>query len=113
MNLSEFALPRSHPPLSQVTPVVFIVDDDVSVRESLESLIRGLLNKQAAALLGISEITLQIHCTNGMRKMQAHSLAELVRMADALEIPLANVQRRTRPSVGFGLVTSKETITCW
>jgi FixJ family two-component response regulator len=232
MNCREFALSPSHPPLSQVTPVVFIVDDDVSVRESLELLIRcagwqpitftsareflcypqvgapsclildvglpdingldlqqqiaqryhtpiifltgngdvptsvraikagafdfltkpfhpqelrdlvqaalaqdcerrnrqtvldslqrrfesltprerevlplvvsGLLNKQAAAHLGISEITLQIHRTNVMRKMKAQSLAELVRMADALEIPLANVRRLPRPSVGFG-----------
>jgi FixJ family two-component response regulator len=46
----------------------------------------GLLNKQAAAELGISEVTLQIHRGKIMRKMQAGSLAELVRIADRLKI---------------------------
>jgi DNA-binding CsgD family transcriptional regulator len=67
-------------------------------REVLPLVVSGLLNKQAAAHLGISEITLQIHRTNVMRKMQAGSLAELVRIADALEIPVSSV-RRLRPSV--------------
>lgn len=74
-------------------------------REVLPLVVGGLLNKQAAAHLGISEITLQIHRTNVMRKMKAQSLAELVRMADALEIPLANIRRQPRPSIGFGLAT--------
>jgi FixJ family two-component response regulator len=49
-------------------------------------LVAGYLNKQAAAELGISEVTLQIHRGQIMRKMQAGSLAELVRMASKLEI---------------------------
>ena len=57
-------------------------------REVLPLVVSGLLNKQAAAELGISEVTLQIHRGSIMRKMQAGSLAELVRMASALEIPL-------------------------
>jgi FixJ family two-component response regulator len=57
-------------------------------REVLPLVVSGLLNKQAAARLGISEITLQIHRTNVMRKMAADSLAALVRMAGALEIPV-------------------------
>jgi FixJ family two-component response regulator len=40
MNCTEFVVPRSHLPDPQVTPVVYIVDDDISVRESLELLIR-------------------------------------------------------------------------
>lgn len=44
----------------------------------------GLMNKQVAAELGLSEITVKIHRGNMMRKMQAKSLADLVRMADAL-----------------------------
>ena len=48
----------------------------------------GLLNKQAAAELGISEITLQIHRGSIMKKMGAGSLADLVRMAGTLEIPV-------------------------
>jgi FixJ family two-component response regulator len=44
----------------------------------------GLMNKQVAAKLGVSEITAKVHRGNVMRKMGVHSLAELVRMADAL-----------------------------
>jgi FixJ family two-component response regulator len=56
--------------------------------EVLPLVVGGLLNKQAAAELGISEITLQIHRRNVMRKMRAASLAELVRFADKLEVPV-------------------------
>jgi FixJ family two-component response regulator len=56
-------------------------------REVLPLVVGGLLNKQAAALLGISEVTLQIHRGQVMRKMQAESFAELVRMAVKLRIP--------------------------
>jgi len=48
---------------------------------------RGLLNKQAASVLGISEVTLQIHRSQVMRKMRADSMADLVRMASKLRIP--------------------------
>ena len=44
-------------------------------REVLPLVVSGLLNKQAAAELGISEITLQIHRGNIMKKMEAGSLA--------------------------------------
>jgi FixJ family two-component response regulator len=56
-------------------------------REVLPLIVGGLLNKQAASELGISEVTLQIHRSQVMRKMQAESLAELVRMAVKLRIP--------------------------
>jgi FixJ family two-component response regulator len=46
----------------------------------------GLMNKQIAGKLDISEITVKVHRVNGMRKIGAKSLAELVRMADALGI---------------------------
>jgi FixJ family two-component response regulator len=46
----------------------------------------GLMNKQIAAEIGVSEITVKVHRGNVMRKMGAKSLAELVRMADALGI---------------------------
>lgn len=55
-------------------------------RDVLPLVVRGLLNKQAAAELGISEVTLQIHRGNVMRKMSADSLAELVRMSIKLGI---------------------------
>jgi len=56
-------------------------------REVMSLVVTGLLNKQAAALLGISEVTLQIHRGKVMKKMKAASLANLVRMADALGLP--------------------------
>jgi FixJ family two-component response regulator len=56
-------------------------------REVLPLVIGGLLNKQAAALLHISEVTLQIHRSQIMQKMAANSLADLVRMAVELRIP--------------------------
>jgi len=55
-------------------------------REVLPLVVRGMLNKQAAAELGISEVTLQIHRGQVMRKMNAESLAELVRMGIKLGI---------------------------
>jgi FixJ family two-component response regulator len=55
-------------------------------REVLPLVVAGLLNKQAAAELGISGITFQIHRGHVMQKMAASSLADLVRMAGKLEI---------------------------
>ena len=46
----------------------------------------GLMNKQIAGELGVSEVTVKVHRGNVMRKMGARSLADLVRMADALGI---------------------------
>lgn len=57
-------------------------------REVLPLVASGLLNKQAAAYLGISEVTLQIHRSKVMQKMAADSLADLVRMAGRLDIPM-------------------------
>lgn len=55
-------------------------------REVLPLVVSGLLNKQAAAELGISEVTLEIHRRRVMQKMEAGSLADLVRMASHLDI---------------------------
>jgi FixJ family two-component response regulator len=56
-------------------------------REVITLVTTGLMNKQIAAELGVSEVTVKIHRGHVMRKMGARSLAELVRMAELLEIP--------------------------
>jgi FixJ family two-component response regulator len=62
-------------------------------RDVLPLVVSGLLNKQAAAELGISEVTLQIHRRNVMQKMAAASLADLVRIAEKLQIPVTHSRR--------------------
>lgn len=59
-------------------------------RDVLPLVASGLLNKQAAAELGISEVTLQIHRSKIMLKMGAASLPDLVRIAGKLEIPITH-----------------------
>jgi len=58
-------------------------------REVMGLVVSGLLNKQVAAELGINEGTVKVHRGQVMQKMQAASLADLVRMSEKLGIPRA------------------------
>ena len=58
--------------------------------EVLRLVVRGLLNKQVAAELGISEKTVKVHRARVMQKMRADSMADLVRMAGRLHPPGAH-----------------------
>ena len=59
-------------------------------QEVLPWVIAGKLNKQIAAELGTSEATVKVHRSQLMRKMHAESVADLVRMADKMKIPIPN-----------------------
>jgi FixJ family two-component response regulator len=64
--------------------------DSLSVRERdvMAWVVTGRLNKQIAAEIGTSEITVKVHRSNVMRKMHAESVPDLVRMAARLGVPL-------------------------
>ena len=55
-------------------------------REVMDLVVTGLINKEVGARLGLSEVTVKIHRGRVMQKMDAASLAELVRMADKLSL---------------------------
>jgi FixJ family two-component response regulator len=76
-------LAELHKRLSSLTP---------REREVLPLVVSGLLNKQVAAELEISETTVQIHRGKIMQKMRVDSFAELVRIAGALEVPVTHAR---------------------
>jgi DNA-binding NarL/FixJ family response regulator len=67
-------------------------------REVMALVVSGLLNKQVGGELGISEITVKAHRGRVMRKMQAESLADLVKMAAGLQ--LTTGQKRAERTAG-------------
>jgi FixJ family two-component response regulator len=71
-------------------------------REVLPFVVAGFANKQTAADLGISEITIGVHRGQIMHKMGARSLAELVRMSDNLGIARAPGRSKRPPSKAGG-----------
>jgi FixJ family two-component response regulator len=86
------AIERSRAALAHEAELRFVRDCYASLtpreRETMALVVSGLLNKQIAAELGISEITVKAHRGQVMRKMRVQSLADLVRVATALAVPL-------------------------
>jgi FixJ family two-component response regulator len=86
------AIERSRAGLAHETELRGLRDCHASLtpreRETMALVASGLLNKQIAAQFGISEITVKAHRGQVMRKMRVDSLADLVRVAAALDVPL-------------------------
>ena len=87
----ERALERSRRALAQAAELKVLRQRYASLtareREVMTWVVTGLLNKQVGAELGKSEITIKTHRGKVMQKMQADSLADLVRMAERLDLP--------------------------
>lgn len=67
-------------------------------REVMSLVVAGLMNKQVAARMELSEITVKIYRGHVMRKMAAQSLADLVRMAEQLGVRDHSIRRFTSPA---------------
>jgi len=84
------AIERSHTALDQEAETRALQDRYALLsrreREVMGSVVSGLMNKQVGGKLGISEITVKAHRGKVMRKMEAHSLADLVTMAARLRL---------------------------
>jgi FixJ family two-component response regulator len=70
-------------------------------QEVMKLVTSGLMNKQIAGKVGISEVTVKLHRANVMRKMQASSLPELVKMADIIKGVEPGMATNGRPGAIF------------
>ena len=59
-------------------------------REVVSMVVSGMLNKQIAAQIGTAENTVKVHRSRAMEKMQANSLADLIKMIERLQVPWGN-----------------------
>ena len=75
-----------HPASAEIVAVIVGSVLTEREREVMAFATSGLKNKQIAARIGLSEITVKVHRGNATRKMGVKSLADLVRMADSLGI---------------------------
>jgi FixJ family two-component response regulator len=87
------AIARSEAAMGREAALEILRDDHATLsrreREVMTLVVEGRLNKQIAAQLGISEITVKAHRGRVMRKMHAGSLPDLVTMAERLRLPSA------------------------
>jgi FixJ family two-component response regulator len=83
---SGLAQDRARRKTANVTVQLRSAFDSLTPREQeiMKLVTSGMMNKQIAGEIGVSEVTVKFHRGNVMRKMGTTSLAELVRMADAL-----------------------------
>lgn len=77
-------------------------------REVLKYVIEGFLNKQTAAQMGVSEVTVKVHRHNIMMKLDAKSLPDLVRMADMLGVRHLEATAAAEAEVGDRRLRSKK-----
>lgn len=82
-------------------------------RQVMALVTEGMLNKQIGGNLGVSEITVKVHRGSVMRKMGARSLAELVRMADALSRELVPLRSDNSAPVRSGAVLDRRSGCSW
>ncbi|WP_354684320.1 LuxR C-terminal-related transcriptional regulator [Cupriavidus necator] len=73
-------------------------------REVMLLAVSGLMNKQIAGEIGISEVTIKVHRARAMRKMAARTFADLVKMALQLELPQHRATPSAAPRHGVGAV---------
>src|SRR2546425_4009561 len=99
MNAIRNALERSRTALGREAEMRVLRDAYATLtsreREVMALVVAGRLNKQVGGELGISEITVKAHRGNVMRKIQAGSLADLVKMAASLRLAAARPRNQT------------------
>jgi FixJ family two-component response regulator len=100
LNAIRQAIERSHTTLDNEAESRALRDCHASLsrreQEVMALVVRGLLNKQVGFELGISEITVKAHRGQVMRKMKAHSLADLVNMAARLQHNIPSIPGKAK-----------------